>query len=66
MIYFDMYFIHLFSSDAYTVSNIRYYWKADDPVEVSDSVEMPQFEPERHFQTSDCTRNYTGSKYLQK
>ena len=51
-----------FYVDAYTVGNIQYYWKPYDPVEISDSVEMPKFEAERHISISDCSKNYTSSK----
>ena len=48
--------------DAYSTEDLVLKWKQDDPVEVNDELELPQFDL-INTEHMDCTRHYTTGGY---
>ncbi|THD27662.1 Glycine receptor subunit beta [Fasciola hepatica] len=48
-------------SYGYTVSELKFLWRAEDPVELADALQLSEFETPKSFKTEDCSGNYSTS-----
>ncbi|KAA0195485.1 Glycine receptor subunit beta [Fasciolopsis buskii] len=48
-------------SYGYTVSELKFLWRSEDPVELADALQLSEFETPESFRTEDCSGNYSTS-----
>lgn len=52
-----------YETDGYTRDNIDLKWDNVEPIQMSPTLEMPQFDLEKDVMTKDFTIDVSGSKY---
>ncbi|KAF6779821.1 hypothetical protein AHF37_00678 [Paragonimus kellicotti] len=48
-------------SYGYTLSELKFVWRADKPVELSDNLQLSEFETPEEFEVADCSENSSTS-----
>ena len=52
----------IFLTDGYTTDEIKLNWKNDNPVQVNEELELPQFDLNK-WEVSDCETSYVTGRY---